>query len=227
MNVLIFGATGMIGQGVLRECLLDDDVTRVVTLGRKATDQQHPKLHEIVRKDLYDYTAIEAQLRDFDACFFCLGVSSVGMNEADYTRITYDLTLAAAQTLSRLNPRMTFVFVSGASTDSTERGPKMWARVKGRAENALQRLPFKAVYLFRPGAIQPLHGIRSKTALYQAAYTVLRPFLSTLRALFPNSVLTTEAIGRAMLVAAREGAETAVLESRDIRLLAERGPVHG
>ncbi|WP_242110271.1 NAD-dependent epimerase/dehydratase family protein [Luteimonas aquatica] len=227
MNVLIFGATGMVGQGVLRECLRAKDVARVVTVGRNATGQRHPKLEEIVHADMHDYTAIESRLGAFDACFFCLGVSSVGMNEADYTRVTHDLTLAAAQALARLNPRMTFVYVTGAGTDSSEQGRSMWARVKGRTENALRRLPFAAVYLFRPGAIQPLHGIRSKTALYQAAYTLARPLFSVLRALFPDAVVTTESIGLAMLAVAREGAAQPILESRDIRLLAERESSRG
>jgi uncharacterized protein YbjT (DUF2867 family) len=166
-----------------------------------------------------DYRAAEASLTGFDACFFCLGVSSVGMQEAEYARLTYDLTLAAARTLARLNPQMTFVYVSGASTDSTEQGRSMWARVKGKTENALQRLPFKGVYLFRPGVIQPLNGARSKTRAYQLFYTLARPFLSTLRALFPNQILSTEDIGLAMLAVARHGADKAVLETADIRAL--------
>jgi uncharacterized protein YbjT (DUF2867 family) len=170
---------------------------------------------------MLDYAAIESQLQNFDVCFFCLGVSSSGMSEPDYTRLTYDLTLAAAQTLARLNPRMTFIYVSGAGTDSSEQGRSMWARVKGRTENALLRLPFKAVYLFRPGVIQPLHGIRSKTPSYRLVYTLTRPLLPLLRALLPNMILTTESVGRAMLAAARHGAPKSVLESGDIRALAE------
>ncbi|UHQ23117.1 NAD(P)H-binding protein [Lysobacter sp. 5GHs7-4] len=226
MNVLIFGATGMVGQGVLRECLLAADVARVRTVGRNATGLSDPKLEDIVHADLNDYRAIEHRLRDIDACFFCLGVSSAGMNEADYSRITYDYTLAAAQTLARLNPRMSFVYVSGASTDSSERGRSMWARVKGRTENALQRLPFKAVYLFRPGVIQPLHGAVSSTRSYRWFYALTKPLLSPLRALFPNRILSTEGIGLAMLEAARHGAPKAVLESRDINALAAARP-HG
>src|SRR6266511_2511608 len=164
MRILLFGATGMVGQGVLRECLRAAGVELVQTVGRTATGQRRSKLREVVHGNLLDYRAIESELRNFDACFFCLGVSSVGLKEAEYTRLTYDLTLAAAETLARLNPQMTFVYVSGAGTDSSERGRSTWARVKGRTENALLRVPFKAVYLFRPGFIQPLHGIRSKTA---------------------------------------------------------------
>ncbi|MFM0005760.1 MULTISPECIES: NAD-dependent epimerase/dehydratase family protein [Paraburkholderia] len=219
MKVLIFGATGMVGQGVLRECLRAPDVEVVQTVGRTRTGQLDPRLIEVVQPDLMDYRAAEASLKGFDACFFCLGVSSVGMQEAEYARLTYDLTLAAAQTLARLNPQMTFVYVSGASTDGTEQGRSMWARVKGKTENALQRLPFKGVYLFRPGVIQPLNGARSKTRSYQLFYTLARPFLSTLRALFPNQILSTEDIGLAMLAVARHGADKAVLETADIRAL--------
>jgi uncharacterized protein YbjT (DUF2867 family) len=219
MKVLIFGATGMVGQGVLRECLRASDVEAVQTVGRTRTGQLDPRLTEVVQPDLMDYRALEASLTGFDACFFCLGVSSAGMQEAEYARLTFDLTLAAAQTLARLNPQMTFVYVSGASTDSTEQGRSMWARVKGRTENALQRLPFKGVYLFRPGVIQPLNGARSKTRSYQLFYTLARPFLSTLRALFPNQILSTEDVGLAMLEVARHGASQAVLETADIRAL--------
>ena len=159
MNVVIFGATGMIGQGVLRESLLDPEVQRVVTVGRSPTGQQHAKLEEIVHADLFDLSAIEPKLANLDACFFCLGVSSAGMSEAEYTRVTYDLAMSAATTLARLNPQMTFVFISGVGTDSTEQGRTMWARVKGRTENAILRLPFRRAYTFRPGYIQPMHGI--------------------------------------------------------------------
>ena len=220
MNILIFGATGMVGQGVLRECLLAPDVERVVTIGRGATGQQHPKLRELVHKDLYDYGAIEAQLQGFDACFFCLGVSSAGMKEDAYRRITYDLTLAAATVLARLNPGMTFTYVSGTGTDSSERGSSMWARVKGATENALLRLPFKAAYMFRPGVIRPLHGARSKTPLYHALYVVLSPLLSLAGRIWPDQLTTTERVGRAMLAVARNGAPKVWLEPQDINALA-------
>lgn len=220
MKVLIYGATGMVGQGVLRECLLASDVTLVQTVGRTPTGQEHPKLKEVVQRDLFDSLPMTVALSGFDACFFCLGVSSAGMTEADYTHLTYDLTLAVAQTLAGLNPGMTFVYVSGAGTDSSEQRGSMWARVKGRTENALRQLPFKGVYLFRPGVIQPLRGIRSKTGSYQLFYSLSKPFLSPLRALFPNMVLSTEIVGRAMLTVARHGATKAVLETPDIRALA-------
>ncbi|HEY3270434.1 MAG TPA: NAD(P)H-binding protein [Geothrix sp.] len=216
MKVLLFGATGMIGQGVLRECLGDPGVSQVVALVRKPSGQAHPKLREIVHDDFFDYRAVEPDLTGLDACFFCLGVSAAGLPEAEYRRLTQDLTLAAAETLARLNPDMTFVYVSGAGTDSTEQGRTMWARVKGRTENDLRRLPFRAVYLFRPGLIQPLHGIRSRTGWYQAFYTVLGPVFPLLRRLFPKALLTTEELGRAMLRVARDGAPTAILEAADL-----------
>ncbi|MDN7179776.1 epimerase [Caballeronia sp. SEWSISQ10-4 2] len=216
MKVLIFGATGMVGQGVLRECLLDTDIKRVVTVGRNATGQQYPKLTEIVHKDLLDLTSIESELTGFDACFFCLGVSSFRMSEADYTRLTYDLTFAVGRTLSRLNPDMTFAYVTGAGTDATERGRVMWARVKGRTENALMRMPFKAAYMFRPGMIQPMDGIRSKTPVYQMVISLGRPLFPVLRRAFPNTITTTSQLGRAMIAVAKERAASRVLETRDI-----------
>ncbi|MCR6474770.1 NAD-dependent epimerase/dehydratase family protein [Variovorax sp. ZS18.2.2] len=219
MNILIFGATGMVGQGVLRECLLAPDVERVVAVGRNATGQQHPKLEDLVVKDMYDYSAVESQLQGFDACFFCLGVSSVGMKEDDYRRVTYDLTMAAATVLARLNPGMTFTYVTGSGTDSSERGSSMWARVKGATENALLRLPFKAAYMFRPGIIQPLHGVRSKTPLYHSVYMVISPLLSLAYRLWPDKMTTSEQIGLAMLAVARSGAPKVLLDPTDINAL--------
>jgi len=215
MNVLLFGATGMVGQGVLRECLLDPGVARVVTLGRSATGQHHDKLREIVRADLMNVPSYEPELGRFDACFFCLGVSAAGMTEERYTRVTYDLTLAVAQTLARLNPSMTFIYVSGMGTDSTERGRTMWARVKGRTENALLKLPFKA-YMFRPGVIIPLHGITSRTSWYQVLYVLFKPLLPIVKRISPSAVTTTEQLGRAMLTVARGGYAKRILESSDI-----------
>ncbi len=222
MNVLLFGATGMVGQGVLRECLLDPGVIRVQVIGRTPTGIHHPKLRETVHGDLWHYSAIEGDLSGFDACFFLLGVSSAGMKPEAYEHITYGITMAAAETLCRLNPNMKFFYVSGAGTDSTERGRSMWARVKGKTENALLRLPFSAAYMFRPGVIQPLHGARSKTPLYRAIYSAATPVLSLLRRAFPNHVLTTEEIGLAMLVVARFGYPKPILEVRDIRAVLDR-----
>lgn len=216
MNVVLFGASGMVGQGVLRECLLDPDVRSVLSIVRSPTGQEHAKLRELVLQDFFDFSTIEGDLSELDACFFCLGVSSAGTTEAAYTRITYDLTLAAAQTLAKRNPGMTFIYVSGQGTDSSERGRIMWARVKGKTENALLGLPFKSAYMFRPGVIQPLHGIRSKTEVYEAFYSVLRPLLPMLKRVFPNSVTTTEQIGSAMLKVAKQGAPKRILDNRDI-----------
>jgi uncharacterized protein YbjT (DUF2867 family) len=220
MKVMIFGATGMVGQGVLRECLLDADIEVVQTVGRSATGVKNAKLREIVHANLFDCTAIEADLSGFDACFFCLGVTSAGKSEADYTHLTYDLTLAVAQSLARLNPqvppRMTFVYVSGKGTDTSEQGRLMWARVKGKTENAILRLPFKAAYMFRPGAIQPMHGERPKVAAYRVLYNLTKPLIPALRKLFPNQILTTEEMGRAMIRVAHRGYSKNVLEPPDI-----------
>jgi uncharacterized protein YbjT (DUF2867 family) len=216
VKVILFGATGMIGQGVLRECLRDPEVERVLSVGRSTTGQKHPKLVELVRADLADLAPIEAELAGHDACFFCLGVSSAGMTEEAYRHVTHDLTLAVARTLARLAPGMTFVYVSGAGTDSTEQGRSMWARVKGQTENALLRLPFKAAYMFRPGYIQPLHGATSRTPAYRALYAVMAPLYPLWKRLLPKYVTTTEQLGRAMLQVARRGAPKQVLESLDI-----------
>jgi uncharacterized protein YbjT (DUF2867 family) len=219
MKVILFGATGMVGQGVLRECLIDPGVESVLAVGRGKTGQQHTKLREIVHDNFLDYSAIESQLTGYDACFFCLGVSSVGMNEERYRHLTYDITLAAAKTLVRLNPGTVFTYVTGRSTDSTEQGPQMWARVKGKTENDLLKLPFKAAYMFRPAGIQPLHGVRSKTAWVQAIYVVAAPLLSYLARTAPKFMTTSEQLGRAMIKVARDGFPKPVLESEDINSL--------
>ena len=221
MRVVLFGASGMIGQGVLRECLLDPGIKAILSIGRSKTGQQHPKLREIVHADLTDLSAVESDLKGLDACFFCLGVSSAGMSEAEYRRVTYDFTLAAAKTLARLNPAMTFVYVSGAGTDSTEGGRTMWARVKGETENALLRLPFKAAYMFRPAMIRPMHGATSKTKSYRIFYLIAAPLLPLLVRLFPRYATTTTQIGRAMIAVAKGGAPKQILESEDINRLAE------
>jgi uncharacterized protein YbjT (DUF2867 family) len=158
VNVVLFGATGMVGQGVLRECLQDPSVERVLAIGRSAAGQRHDKLRELVVRDFADFSSIERDLSGYDACFFCLGITSAGMSEADYRRVTYDIAMAAARALVKLNPGMTFIFVSGAGADSSEKGRVMWARVKGQTENALLALPFKGVYVFRPAAISRCMG---------------------------------------------------------------------
>ena len=216
MKVLVFGATGMVGQGVLLECLRDPEVELAVTIGRTATGLHNPKLSEIIHPDLRDYTTIASQLAGFNACFFRLGVSSAGMAEAAYQRITYQFTLAAAGELARVHPGSTFIYISGAGTDSSEHGRTMWARVKGQTENALLRLPLSA-YMFRPGIIVPLDGIRSKTPAYRILYSILGPFLPLLRRVFPKAVVTTREIGQAMLIVAKHGYAKHILEVADIR----------
>jgi uncharacterized protein YbjT (DUF2867 family) len=219
MKVILFGATGMVGQGVLRECLRDPDVEIVLAVGRSPTGQHAAKLDELIHDTFLDYSAVESTLSGYDACFFCLGVTSVGLNEERYRHLTYDITMAAASTLAKLNPQMVFVYVTGRGTDSTEQGRLMWARVKGKTENDLLKLPFKAAYMFRPAGIQPLHGVRSKTAWYQAAYTVAAPLLTLLNRVAPNYMTTTQQVGRAMIAVARNGYPKPVLESEDINRL--------
>ncbi|HAV2276460.1 TPA: epimerase [Serratia marcescens] len=219
MKVIIFGASGMVGQGALRECLHDPRVSEVLSIGRSPLAQSHAKLRQLSVPDLRDLSALEPQLAGYDACFFCLGISSSGLSEAEYRAVTYDLTLAAARPLATLNPSMVFVYVSGLGTDSSERGRSMWARVKGATENALLALPFHAV-MFRPGAIVPLHGIRSKTRLYDLAYRLFKPlWLGALR-LFPARVSSTERIGRAMLAVARRESALRIIEPAQINRLA-------
>jgi len=208
----------MIGQGVLRECLIDPGIERVVSLGRRSVGTTHPKLKYVVTRDLFDLSDVEQDLTNLDACFFCLGVTSAGMSEQAYTRITHDLTVSIAGTLLRLNPGIGLIFVSGAGTDSTERGRVMWARVKGKAENAMQRMAFNWTYMFRPAFIQPLHGIKSRTALYRIPYTLMSPFTPFLRRRFPNVVTTTEILGRAMINVAKNGYPKPILETEDINI---------
>jgi uncharacterized protein YbjT (DUF2867 family) len=217
VRVLIFGATGMVGQGVLRECLLDERVTAALTVGRSATGQRHAKLREAVAPDLFDLTGIE--LTGYDACFFCLGVSSVGMREADYRRVTLDLTASIARPLATANPEMTFIYVSGAGTDGTERGRTMWARVKGATENAVLGLPFHG-YAMRPAFIQPRYGVRSRTSWYRAVYAVTRPLGPVLYRLAPRFATSTDRLGDAMIQLALAGSANRVLESADINALA-------
>lgn len=215
MKVLLFGASGMVGQGVLRECLRDPAVTEVLAAGRSSTGVAHPKLREVRPADLRDLAALEPELARYDACFFCLGVSAGGLSEQAYAHLTFDLTLSVARTLARVHPGMAFTYVSGAGTDSTGRGRVMWARVKGRTENALLALPLAAT-MFRPAIIVPMHGERSKTLAYRMFYILAGPLLPLLRRAMPGSVTTTEHLGRAMLAAARGDAPKPVLESADI-----------
>jgi uncharacterized protein YbjT (DUF2867 family) len=216
MKIVLFGATGMIGQGVLRECLRDPEVTAVLSVARRNTGTSAPKLREILHDDFADFSIIASELTGYDACLFCLGVSSAGMSEADYTRVTYDVAIAAAQTLLERNPGLTFVFVSGMGTDSSEKGRTMWARVKGRTENALFAMPFKDAYAVRPAAIQPTHGETSRATPTRVAYAALGWLFPVVKTMFPKYVTTTERLARAMLHMAKHGAPKRVLESADI-----------
>jgi len=214
MKVVIFGATGMVGQGALRESLLAPDVEHVLAVVRRPTGIRHPKLHEVTLADFTDLAPIEADLAGHDACFYCLGVSALGRDEAAYTRICYDYPVAAARTLAKLNPDSTFVYVSGAGTNTN--GRAMWARVKGRTENAvIEILPNG--YAFRPGIIQPTFGAKSSTGWYNVVYAATAPLIPVLQRIAPKYVTTTDRLGRAMLRAARTGFPTRIVENRDLR----------
>ena len=217
MKAIIFGATGMVGEGVLHEALLDPAVESIVAVGRRSCDIKHPKLTEILHSDFYDYTPLFDRLRGYDACFFCLGVTSIGTSEQEYRRLTYDLTMAAAKALSHLNPGMVFCYVSGAGTDGSEQGRIMWARVKGKTENDLMRLPFKAVYAFRPGFIKPTAGLTNS----MTASKVVSPLYPVLRLFFSKYACTLRDLGRSMIRVAEDGYLKKVLECRDITQLAQ------
>jgi uncharacterized protein YbjT (DUF2867 family) len=223
LKILIFGATGMVGQGVVRECLHNPIVSEVYTIGRSPTKLRHPKIREIKHEDLWNYDSIESALKEFDACFFCLGVSSNGMKEIEYTRLTHDLTIAAATTLARLNPLMTFIYVSGDGTNSSESGSVMWARVKGKTENALLKL-FKNAYMFRPGIIEPLNGAVSKTKSYRILYSLMKPFMPLIHKFFPKYITTTENVGRAMIAVTKSGYPQKILSNTDINLVGQKRP---
>ena len=219
MKVILFGASGMVGQGVLRECLLDPDVTEVVAVARSPLGHEDPKLRQVFHDDFTDFSAVAGELSGAAACFYCLGVSSAGHSPQDYTRITYDCTLAAARTIADGNPELTFTYVSGEGTDSSEQGRTGWARVKGRTENALLAMDMRA-YMFRPGWIQPLHGERSRTGWYRTMYAATGWLYPVLRRVAPKYVTTTQALGRAMLAVVRlEGAGPHILHSPDINRL--------
>ncbi len=211
--MIVFGATGMVGQGVLRECLLAPDVTEVLVVTRSKTGVQHPRLREVVVEDVADLSPMAGELSGWDACFYCLGVSSVGMDEAAYTRVSYDLPMAAARALAPANPDLTFVYVSGEGTDPESR--LMWSRVKARTEREIMEL-FPNGFAFRPGFIQPTHGVRSKTRWYDIAYTVTAPLVPALRRIAPRYITSTDEIGRAMLRAARGGYAKRIVTTADM-----------
>lgn len=217
LRVIITGATGMVGEGVLHECLQDPDISAVLLINRKPSGVTHPKLKEIVHGDFFELSAIEGQLAGYDACYFCLGVSAIGMNEADYYKMTYTLTLYVAQILSKANPEMIFCYVSGSGTDSSEKGRVMWARVKGKTENDLMNLPFKKVYAFRPGYMHPTKGLKNVKKYYNYM-SWMYPFARTV---FPNFVSTLKELGQAMIQVTKNGYPKKVLEVKDIVKLAK------
>jgi uncharacterized protein YbjT (DUF2867 family) len=223
MKIAIFGATGMVGAGALLECLDDPRVGEVLVVTRASTGVEHAKITEVRHADFFDYAPIRSRFAGCDGCLFCLGVSSAGMAEEAYHHLTYDLALAAAKAFVAEAPQATFCYVSGAGTDSTERGRVMWARVKGKTENAIMALPFKASYMLRPGYIQPLRGVRSKTRLYQSLYNVAVPLYPVLRRLFPLHVTTTVDVGRAMIRLVADGYERRILTSADINRAVSHG----
>jgi uncharacterized protein YbjT (DUF2867 family) len=206
----------MVGQGVLRECLLDPGVDSVLSIVRRPTGAQSPRLREIVATDFYNLSPLSPELTGIDACYYCIGVTSNGLSEHAYRRISYDMTMEAATLLLRLNPTMTFIYVSALGADPTERGRIMWARIRGALENALLKLPFRQLFIFRLAIIQPLHGITSRTRSYRIAYNILAPLLPLIIRLLPKYATTTEQIGKAMLAVTRNGYPTQILQTRDI-----------
>jgi uncharacterized protein YbjT (DUF2867 family) len=224
MKVILFGATGMVGRGVLLECLDEPRITQVVAVGRSSCGVTHPKLREILHQDFLDYSSIQREFADAGACLFCLGVSSAGMDEARYRHLTYDLAVAAAKAILAASPQAAFCFISGQGADSTERGRIMWARVKGATENALLAMPFRGAYMFRPGMIVPMRGVRSRTALYRVFYDILRPLYPVFRRFAPGFVTTSVNVGRAMIEAAVNGSDQRILGNVEIDRLAARRP---
>lgn len=217
---IIFGSTGMVGKGVLLECLESPFVGSILVINRQPCGIQHKKLKEIIHKDFFDLSPISNDLAGYNTCFFCLGVSAAGMSENDYRKTTYDITIKTAETLLKINKDITFCYVSGAGTDSAEKSRMMWARVKGRTENSLLKMPFKKAYMFRPGYIQPMKGIRSKTALYNLFYTFFKPLYFVLKP-FKSIVTDTSSLGKAMIYAVSKGYDKQILESADINALAK------
>ena len=216
INAIIFGASGMVGEGVLLRTLDHPDVESALVVGRRSCGVRHPKLKEIIHTDFYNYSSIEDRLKGYNACFFCLGVSSVGMKENDYYRVTYDLTLLAATALSKLNPGMTFCYVSGAGTDSSEKGRLMWARVKGKTENHLLTLPFKAAYMFRPGFMHTVSGQKNIKSIFKVVDFVYPLF----KKLFPDSGCKLSDVALAMIMCAQNGYSKKILGNKDIDYLA-------
>lgn len=222
MKVIVTGATGMVGKGVLLECLDHESVEKVLVIGRNPVDVTHPKLEQLIQNDFSDFSTAKEQLAGFDACFLCMGISSVGMKENDYKKITYDYTLALARELFALNPEMTITYVSGEGTDSSEKGRVMWARVKGKTENDLIKLGFKQAFMFRPGFIIPLRGIKSRTKAYQFMYDYFMWLVRLFKTVAPNAVVNTTQVGKAMINCAMHGYNSIIIKPKDIIQLAEK-----
>ncbi|WP_297096987.1 NAD-dependent epimerase/dehydratase family protein [uncultured Draconibacterium sp.] len=222
MKVIITGATGMVGKGVLLECLDHESVEKVLIIGRNPVDISHPKLEELIQQDFSDFSNVKAQLSGFDACFLCMGISSVGMKENDFKKITYDYTLVLARELFPLNPEMTITYVSGEGTDSSEKGRVMWARVKGKTENDLIKLGFKQAFMFRPGFIIPLRGIKSRTKAYQFIYDYFMWLVRLFKVVAPNAVVNTTQVGKAMINCTLYGYNSVIIKPKDIIQLAEK-----
>jgi len=220
-KVILTGATGMIGKGVLLECLDHSEIGEVLVIGRNPVNVKHPKLKERIHKDFSDFSTIENLLTGYDACFFCLGISSAGMKEAEYKKITYDYTLALARTLFKVNPQMTFNYISGEGTDASEKGRMMWARVKGKTENDLLKMGFNQAFMFRPGLIIPKRGIQSRTKSYRLMYNYFTWLVKFIKAIAPNSVVDTSQIGLAMINTVLKGYNKNILKAKDILILSK------
>ena len=221
-KVIITGATGMVGKGILLECLDHKEIEEVLVIGRSSIGMTNPKLKELIHKDFSDFTNVADQLTGYDACFYSLGISAAGLNEEQYTKITYEYTIALAKVLLDINPAMTFNYVSGEGTDSTEKGRMMWARVKGKTENDLINFGFRQAYMFRPGAILPLRGIKSRTKSYQFMYDYFTWLLKIFKKITPNSIVNTTQIGLAMINSMTKGFDKNVLRPKDILVLSEK-----
>ncbi len=221
MKVIITGASGMIGKGVLLECLDHPEVTEVLSIGRRSLEINHPKLRELIHKDFSEFESVADKLRGYDACYHCMGVSAAGMNEEQYTVMTYDYSIALAKVLHRVNPEMTFTYVSGQGTDSTEKGRSMWARVKGKTENDIINMGFKQAFAFRPGAIIPLRGILPSSKLYRVLVKNVTWLLKLIKKMAPNSVVNTTQIGLAMINVTKQGYEKPIIDPKDILKLSE------
>ena len=222
MKVIITGSTGMVGKGVLLECIDDSNVTDILLINRNPIDIKNDKIKEVIHKDFSEFSTIENHLEGYDACFHCMGVSSAGMKEEQFTHLTYDFSMALARACYKANPQMTFTYVSGTGTDSTEKGRIMWARVKGRTENDILKLGFKQAYMFRAGAIRPLRGIKSRTRLYQNIYVIMSPFWPIFTVLMGKNLTDTTRIGKAMINAVDKGFNKTHLENPDINQLSEQ-----